>query len=71
MDATAQPLLISVSEAARLASCSTWTIRQLIANGDVVAVRAGDRLLVNRESFLEWVATPTTRVPKRNAEYTR
>jgi excisionase family DNA binding protein len=38
--------LVAISEAARMVGVSTYTIRRLIASGDVLAVNVGARRLV-------------------------
>lgn len=60
---TANPTLIPVREAARLAGVSRVHIYRLINRGVVRAVRVGDErgpLRVDREAFLAWLyAEPT------------
>lgn len=51
-----QPLLRTV-EAARLAGRQVTTIRNWIEAGKVASVRRGKRLLVDRQSLLDWLGT--------------
>jgi excisionase family DNA binding protein len=58
MESLEAPVLIKVSEAAKLAGVSYPHIWRLIQRGEVEAVRVGNGhgpLRVEREAFLEWL----------------
>ena len=58
------PRLISVAEAAVYFSVSHWTIRDLIASGELPAVRIGRRLLLKKEDVDQFIEARTERAER-------
>jgi excisionase family DNA binding protein len=71
MDKSETPVLISVNEAARIATVSPMTIRRAIGRGEIPAVRVGERsgpYRVEREPFLRWLYGNPHHQPEREDE---
>jgi excisionase family DNA binding protein len=49
-------ILMTVPEAAERAGVSTWTLRQQIHQGHLVAVRIGRLLRITQAAFDAWIA---------------
>ena len=53
------PRMRTIKETAELFSLPVHVIRQKVSNGEIVAVRAGRRFLVNVDRFSEYLNTCT------------
>jgi excisionase family DNA binding protein len=58
-------LLLGMKEAGESLSCSPWTIRKLIYSGQLVGVKIGTRLCVERAELERFVAKHRTRLGAR------
>lgn len=54
---TLEPLAVSAREAARLTGLSRSRVYELIAAGELEAVRSGARILIKLESVRTWFAS--------------
>lgn len=50
-----QPLLYSIAEAASQMRVSRWTVRRLISSGDLKAVHIGRRVLLPRQTVMDYI----------------
>jgi excisionase family DNA binding protein len=53
--------LLNLREAAFYLGVSVWTLRGMLHNGDLPYVRAGRRLLVDRQDLDRWIDAHKTR----------
>lgn len=49
------PRLLSIAQAARYLSVSTWTVREMIWRGDLPHVRCGRRILLDLRDLDTWI----------------
>ena len=47
--------LLDLRSASKYLSLSYWTLRQMLHRGDLPFVRAGRRILVDRQDLNEWI----------------
>ena len=70
-DPTADPTILTTSEAARFLRMSPAKLRGLVASNEVASFRVGPRLRFRRQDLLAWLNrqldTPTTEVPGLDA----
>ena len=60
---TITPTFVTIQHAARLCSLSEKSIRRLIAQGDILAYRPLDRVLINRDSLMDHIEANPAVVP--------
>lgn len=53
------PTMLTIKETAELFKLPTYFVRQKVNSGEVVAVRAGRKFLVNAEKFAEYLNVGT------------
>jgi excisionase family DNA binding protein len=59
-----EPLLLSVKEAARMIGLSAWSVRQLVADGEIRARKFGRRVLPEFKSVKAFVDGMERRRPR-------
>ncbi len=62
------PQMATIKETAELFKLPVHFVRQKVAEGEIVAVRAGKRFLVNVDKFAEYLNSNTITPAKKKAE---
>jgi excisionase family DNA binding protein len=60
--------LVDVREAGRYLACSPWTVRKKIYSGEIIGVKVGTKLCVERAELDRYIRKHRTSSPVRGGE---